>query len=194
MDPSDLGDIAANADQARLVGNDAHTRLDATETQLRLLEAKLDRISMFLERQAASAPMTSTVPPAPSPGPPLTNPYTPVAVPPTLTPTPPPFSLPQPRTLLPPDFDGDRRNGRAFLTSVLLHLTTANFPNDQARINWTLMFFKSGRAATYARSLLDYQLIYHQGRFSSWAAFEQDFIKEFCPLNERQDALVALFG
>ena len=49
MDPSDLGDIAANADQARLVGNDAHTCLDATETQLWLLEVKLDRISMFLE-------------------------------------------------------------------------------------------------------------------------------------------------
>ena len=52
----------------------------------------------------------------------------------------------------PSEFDGDRSKGCAFLNSCLLYLgfCSKDFPDNQARILWTLSFLKSGRAAVFA--------------------------------------------
>jgi hypothetical protein len=45
---------------------------------------------------------------------------------------------------IPSHFDGDRAQGRAFLTSCELYilLTQSDFVNDQVRIHWALSYFK----------------------------------------------------
>jgi hypothetical protein len=55
---------------------------------------------------------------------------------------------------VPSHFDGDRAQGRAFLTSCELYisLTQLDFIDDQVRIHWALSNFKGGRAASFARA------------------------------------------
>jgi hypothetical protein len=52
----------------------------------------------------------------------------------------------------PSNFDGDRAQGHAFLTSCELYilLSQSDFVKDQVRIHWALSYFKGGRAATFA--------------------------------------------
>jgi hypothetical protein len=52
----------------------------------------------------------------------------------------------------PSNFDGDRAQGRAFLTSCELYISLSqlDFVEDQVRIHWALSYFKGGRVATFA--------------------------------------------
>jgi hypothetical protein len=52
----------------------------------------------------------------------------------------------------PSNFDGDRAQGRAFLTSCELYisLSQSDFVEDQVRIHWALSYFKGGCAVTFA--------------------------------------------
>jgi hypothetical protein len=56
----------------------------------------------------------------------------------------------------PSNFDGDRAQGRAFLTSCELYisLSQSDFIEDQVRIHWALSYFKGGRAATFAKHII----------------------------------------
>jgi hypothetical protein len=56
----------------------------------------------------------------------------------------------------PPDFDGDRKKGRAFLhtCSIYFAICGSLFPNDQARIHWTLSYFKSDRATRFTNRVI----------------------------------------
>jgi hypothetical protein len=51
----------------------------------------------------------------------------------------------------PSNFDGDRAQGRAFLTSCELYilLTQSDFVKDQVHIHWALSYFKGRYAATF---------------------------------------------
>ncbi|KIJ29589.1 hypothetical protein M422DRAFT_268932 [Sphaerobolus stellatus SS14] len=55
-----------------------------------------------------------------------------------------------------PDFNGSCDKGQAFLNGCLFYFyaVSQQFPDKQARINWALTYFKSGRAATYANRIL----------------------------------------
>jgi hypothetical protein len=57
---------------------------------------------------------------------------------------------------VPSNFDGDRVQGRAFLTSCELYisLTTSDFVDEQVRIHWALSYFKGGRVASFAEHIL----------------------------------------
>jgi hypothetical protein len=59
---------------------------------------------------------------------------------------------PRIKPVSPDNFNGDRSKGRAFLTSCKLYLslTGPDYPDEQSHIHWALLFFKSGRAATFA--------------------------------------------
>jgi hypothetical protein len=84
-----------------------------------------------------------------------------------LTP-PPPASLPPVTTPLktlqpsrvkpgiPSNFNRDRAQGRAFLTSCELYisLTQLDFIEDQVHIHWALSYFKGGHAATFAEHII----------------------------------------
>jgi hypothetical protein len=58
---------------------------------------------------------------------------------------------------IPSHFDGDRAQGRTFLTSCELYvsLTAPDFVNEQVRIHWALSYFKGGRAVSHQNSDLD---------------------------------------
>jgi hypothetical protein len=53
----------------------------------------------------------------------------------------------------PSHFDGDRAQGRAFLTSCELYisLTQSDFVDEQVHIHWALSYFKGGRSTFYGR-------------------------------------------
>jgi hypothetical protein len=56
----------------------------------------------------------------------------------------------------PSNFDGDRVQGRAFLTSCELYISLSqlDFIEDQVRIHWALSYFKGGRVATFAERII----------------------------------------
>jgi hypothetical protein len=56
----------------------------------------------------------------------------------------------------PSNFDGDRVQGRAFLTSCELYilLSQSDFVEDQVRIHWALSYFKGGCAVTFTEHVI----------------------------------------
>jgi hypothetical protein len=95
---------------------------------------------------------------------------------------------------IPSHFDGDRAQGRAFLTSCELYisLTQSNFVDEQVRIHWALSYFKGGRAASFAECILRQELWSGKMCFTSWHDFTEEFAAMFCPENEATMALMRL--
>jgi hypothetical protein len=87
---------------------------------------------------------------------------------------------------VPSHFDGDRAQGRAFLTSCELYisLTQSDFIDDQVRIHWALFYFKGGHAASFAERILHQELRSGKMCFTSWREFTEEFAATFCPENE----------
>jgi len=90
-----------------------------------------------------SSPPVSNTPPPPVPSPP-------VSPPPALT-----ARRMRPKLSCPPDFGGERHNGRTFLNSCSLYIRLApeQFHNEEERILWALTFFKSGCAAKWSENV-----------------------------------------
>jgi hypothetical protein len=82
--------------------------------------------------------------------------------------------------------------GRAFLTSCELYisLTASDFINKQVRIHWALLYFKGGRAASFAEHILRQELRLGKMCFASWSDFTEEFMSTFCPENEATTALM----
>jgi hypothetical protein len=95
---------------------------------------------------------------------------------------------------VPSNFDGDRAQGRAFLTSCELYisLTASDFVNEQVRIHWALSYFKGGCAASFAEHILWQELRSGKMCFASWSDFTEEFTSTFCPENEATTALMRL--
>jgi hypothetical protein len=95
---------------------------------------------------------------------------------------------------VPSHFDGDRAQGRAFLTSCELYisLTQSDFVNDQMRIHWALSYFKGGCAASFAEHILRQELRSGKMCFASWREFTEEFTSRFCPENEATTVLMRL--
>ena len=119
---------------------------------------------------------------------PVPNPHTPAPVT-VIAPTP---SHIKPG--IPPNFDGDRTLGWAFLTSCLLYfsLCPADFTDEQTKIHWVLSYLKSGRAAVYADHVLRTELHTAHHLFADWNMFYADFVETFCPENEAMHSLMHL--
>ncbi|PPR04599.1 hypothetical protein CVT26_014757 [Gymnopilus dilepis] len=79
----------------------------------------------------------------------------------------------------PPDFDGSRSLGKAFLQScrIYLCLCPERFSNVEQQVLWAMSFMKTGRASRWG-----------------WAQFEQEFKKYFLPSNAQAAAVNALEG
>jgi hypothetical protein len=56
---------------------------------------------------------------------------------------------------VPSNFDGDRAQGHAFLTSCELYisLTMTDFVNEQVCIHWALSYFKGGHVVSFAECI-----------------------------------------
>jgi hypothetical protein len=87
---------------------------------------------------------------------------------------------------IPSHFDGDRAQGRAFLTSCELYisLTQLDFIDEQVHIHWGLSYFKGGRAASFTECLLRQELRSGKMCFASWHDCTEEFTSMFCPENK----------
>lgn len=110
-------------------------------------------------------------------------------------PTPLPVDTPRTRTARPaspPEFDGDRTKGKAFLNScqTYIRLCPKEFTDEQHKILWAISYMKTGRAQKWAdRHFRWEQQPENRGanRFVDWEDFREEFRKEFIP--EHEDAL-----
>src|ERR1700675_3515086 len=112
---------------------------------------------------------------------------------------PPPPPVPQrsrPKVATPETFDGDRLNGRTFLTSCQLYFTLrkSEFQDNEEKIRWILSYMKSGCAAVFAQRLLRTETELGTFPFPSLKSFLKHFKQEFCPENERAVALTRLIS
>jgi hypothetical protein len=112
---------------------------------------------------------------------------TPVPVPQNVLP--PPADPPRTRTArpaAPPDFDGDRMKGMAFLNScqTYIRLCPKEFSDDQTKIVWAMSYMKSGRAQKWTARIFRWEQQpdnLDSTRFLDWADFRDEFKKEFTP-------------
>jgi hypothetical protein len=93
---------------------------------------------------------------------------------------------------IPSNFDRDRAQGHAFLTSCELYisLTQSDFIEDQVRIHWALSYFKGRRAANFAERIIRQEMRTGKMCFTSWDEFREEFMAAFCPENEATTALM----
>jgi hypothetical protein len=95
---------------------------------------------------------------------------------------------------IPSNFDGDRAQGRIFITSCELYisLTASDFGDEQVHIHWALSYFKGGRATSFTERILQQELRSGKMCFASWSDFTEEFTLTFCPENEATTALMRL--
>jgi hypothetical protein len=96
------------------------------------------------------------------------------------------------RPATPPEFDGDRKKGMAFLNScqTYIRLCSSEFPDEQTKIVWAMSYMKSGRAQKWAARVFRWeQQPEHldQTKFLDWEDFVGTFKTEFTPAHS--DAL-----
>jgi hypothetical protein len=96
----------------------------------------------------------------------------------------------------PPDFDGDCEKGHVFLNtcSIYFAICRSLFPNDQARIHWTLSYFKSDRATHFPNRVICSVSKGKGDYFKDWEAFEKTFVDQFFPKNKQLTSLTKLEG
>jgi hypothetical protein len=108
----------------------------------------------------------------------------------------PPTPIPTPatgrkKTLLKPsaplEFDGDCAKGKAFLTSCWTYicLCLEAFEDHTIKIIWAMSYMKSRWAGHWATRKFEYEATFRDGRlrFLNWVNFEDEFHKDFLPLN-----------
>jgi len=102
----------------------------------------------------------------------------------------------RPKLSCPPDFGGERHNGRAFLNSCSLYIRLApeQFHDEEERVLWALTFFKSGRAAKWSENVFRQEVDTGVFPIRTWRDFEQQFRVHFFPVNAEADAINALEG
>jgi hypothetical protein len=95
---------------------------------------------------------------------------------------------------VPSNFDRDRAQGRAFLTSCELYisLTQSDFVEDQVHIHWALSYFKGRCAATFTERIIRQEMQTEKMCFASWNKFREEFTAAFCPENEATTVLMRL--
>jgi Retrotransposon gag protein/Zinc knuckle len=86
----------------------------------------------------------------------------------------------------PPDFDGDRSKGMAFLHScqTYIRLCPREFADEQTKIVWAMSYMKSGRAQKWTARIFRWEgqpENADQTRFLDWDDFCTEFKTEFTP-------------
>ena len=90
------------------------------------------------------------------------------------------------RPSVPPEFDGDRSKGVAFLNScqTYIRLCPKEFPDEQTKIVWAMSYMKSGRAQKWTARIFRWEEQpenEYQTKFLDWDDFRSEFRKEFTP-------------
>jgi hypothetical protein len=86
----------------------------------------------------------------------------------------------------PPEFDGDRSKGLAFLNACQTYtrLCPEEFPDDQTKIIWAMSYMKADRAQKWTARVFRWEQQPEnsdQNRFLNWEDFHEEFRKEFTP-------------
>ena len=91
----------------------------------------------------------------------------------------------------PSEFDGDRTKGKAFLTSCRTYicLCPEAFDDETQQIVWAMSYMKAGRAGRWAAREFELESEKGKLRFREWSDFEDEFRKDFTPLNEEVEAV-----
>ena len=94
----------------------------------------------------------------------------------------------------PSDFAGDRSAGKSFLISCRTYicLCPEAFSDDATQIIWAMSYMKTGCTAQWAAR--EFELKAKQGHlcFIDWLDFEEEFRKDFTPLNAESTAVNTL--
>ena len=90
------------------------------------------------------------------------------------------------RPATPPDFDGDRSKGMAFLNAcqTYIRLCPKEFADEQTKIIWAMSYMKSGRAEKWTARIFRWELLPENAgssKFLDWDDFRDEFRKEFTP-------------
>jgi hypothetical protein len=90
------------------------------------------------------------------------------------------------RPAVPPEFDGDRSKGLAFLSScqTYLRLCPREFQDEQTKIVWAMSYMKAGRAQKWTTRAFRWEqqpANFGSSRFLDWEDFCDEFKKEFTP-------------
>jgi len=90
------------------------------------------------------------------------------------------------RPATPPDFDGDRAKGLAFLNAcqTYIRLCPKEFNDEQTKIVWAMSYMKSGRAQKWTARVFRWEQLPENStsdRFLDWDDFRREFKKEFTP-------------
>jgi hypothetical protein len=90
------------------------------------------------------------------------------------------------RPAVPPDFDGDRAKGVAFLNAcqTYLKLCSDEFPDEQTKTTWAMSYMRSGRAQRWTARIFNWEEQAENAgtsRFLDWEDFREEFRKEFTP-------------
>ncbi len=97
------------------------------------------------------------------------------------------------RPSVPPDFDGDRSKGKVFLTScrTYIRLCPEAFDDEPTKIVWAMSYMKSGWAGHWASREFELEASSEDGqlRFFDWPDFEEEFKKDFTPLDAEATAV-----
>ena len=89
----------------------------------------------------------------------------------------------------PPEFNGERSEGLAFLNScqTYLRLCSEEFPDEQTKIMWAMSYMKTGRAQKWTARIFKWESLEenkYQTKFLDWEDFKKEFRKEFIPAHE----------
>jgi len=94
----------------------------------------------------------------------------------------------------PPDFSGDRAAGKAFLTScqTYIRLCPEAFEDDLTKMIWAMSYMKTGRANRWATREFEQEAKASHLRFIDWLDFEEEFRKDFMPLDSESATINVL--
>jgi len=94
----------------------------------------------------------------------------------------------------PPDFSGDQAARKAFLTSCQTYicLCPEAFEDDLTKVIWAMSYMKTGRANRWATREFEQEAKAGQLRFIDWLDFEEEFRKDFMPLDSESAAINVL--
>jgi hypothetical protein len=88
------------------------------------------------------------------------------------------------RPAVPPDFDGDRAKGKAFINACLTYfrLCPKEFQDEQTKIVWAMSYMKTGRAQKWTDRMFQWeQQNPGSNKFFGWSDFVDEFKKDFTP-------------
>jgi len=161
-----------------------HVSKSNINSTLAALTAQLQQLIQLVANPPPPLPATPNTSPPPIPSP-------------LASPSPaPPTRRTCSKLSCPPDFNGERHNGRAFLNScsLYIHLAPEQFQDEQERILWALIFFKGGCAAKWSENIFRQETDTGVFPIQTWGEFEQQFRLHFFPANAEADAINALEG